>query len=64
MSEIPRRITSTNIFTLRSDDFNNLGLSIASLPPPCIKFSDPLSQIEASVMIYSGRFITKPQVEI
>ena len=54
MSEIPRRINSTNISTSRGDDFDNLVLSLASFPPVCIIFCDPLSQIRASEMIFSG----------
>jgi hypothetical protein len=56
ITKIPRRINSTYIFISKGDDFDNLILSIASFPPACIKFSDPLSQIRASEMIYSIRF--------
>jgi hypothetical protein len=55
-TEIPRRINSTNIFTSKGDDFDNFVLSLSSFPPVCLIFSDPLSQIRASAMIFSGRF--------
>jgi hypothetical protein len=51
-TEIPRRINSTNIFTSKGDDFDNLILSLASFPAVCIIFGDPLSQIGASKMIF------------
>jgi hypothetical protein len=62
-TEIPRRINSTNIFTSKGDDFDNLVLSLASFPQLYIIFCDPLSQIRASEMIFSGRFKSKQRVE-
>ena len=61
--EIPRRMNSINIFTSKDDDFDNLVFILASFPPVCIIYCDPLSQIRASEMIYSGRFKTKQRVE-
>jgi len=52
ITEIPRRINSTNIFTSKGDDFDNLVLSLASFPPVFIIVGDPLSQIGASEMIF------------
>jgi hypothetical protein len=46
------------------DDFDNLGLSIASFSSACIIFGGPLSQIRASGMIFSGRFNLKQRVVI
>jgi hypothetical protein len=62
-TEILRRINSTNIVTSKGDDYDNLCLSLASFPPACIKFSDPLSQIRASEMIFPGRFKSKQKIE-
>ena len=55
VTEIPRRINSTNIFTSKGDDFDNLVI-LASFPPVFILVGDPLSQIGASEMIFWGRF--------
>jgi hypothetical protein len=38
VTEIPRRINSTNIFTSKGDDFDNLVLSLALFPPLHIIF--------------------------
>ena len=40
-TEIPRRMNSTNIFTSKGDDFDNLGLSIASFISACNIFGGP-----------------------
>ena len=42
----------TNIFISKGDDLDYIGLILASFPPACIKFSDPLFQIRASEMIF------------
>jgi len=55
-TEIPRRINSTNIYTSKGDDFDNLGLSLAPFPPYVHNFFDPLSQIPAFEMTFWGRF--------
>jgi hypothetical protein len=50
-------MNSINIFTSKGDDFDNLVFILASFPPVCIIiYYDPLSQIRASEMIFSGRF--------
>ena len=54
-TKMPRRMNSTNLFTSKGDDFDNLVLSLASFPPVSIIFRDPLSQIRASEF-FSGRF--------
>jgi len=40
LTEIPRRINSTHIFTSKGDEFDNLGLILASLLPSCIGVCD------------------------
>ncbi|HXQ32835.1 MAG TPA: hypothetical protein VN843_02315, partial [Anaerolineales bacterium] len=50
--EIPRRIKAINIFISRVDDFDYLVVSLASFPPMCIIFCDPLSQIRVSELIF------------
>jgi hypothetical protein len=56
-------MNSINIFTSRVDDFDYLVEILASFPPACIVYCDPLSQIRASEMIFSGRFKLKQRVE-
>jgi hypothetical protein len=56
-------MNSINTFTSKGDDFDNLVRSLPSFPPVGIIFGDPLSQIKASEMNYSGRFKSKQRVE-
>jgi hypothetical protein len=46
----------SNIFTPKGDDPDKLDSILASFPPVFITFGDPLSQIQTSEMIFSGRF--------
>jgi len=62
ITENPHRINSTNIFTSKGDGFDNLGYILASFPPACIKFSDPLSHIRDFEMTFSGRLIMSHNV--
>jgi hypothetical protein len=54
LTEFPRRIKSTSIFTSEGDNFDNLDLSLAQSPPACVKLIDPLSQISAFAVNFIG----------